>query len=279
MNRTRRAFAALAALSAVAGACYSLDIEAVQPQAGSAFTREQVLQKPELIELVIAGVFINFWGGATYAQPWVQLSLYGEEITSSANSSPNFNRDATQPIILWDFAQEPRTAFDNSSTGSSFFARDPWSNFYEANAAATDLPRLVKDRNLKIIDPQTGADNTLRVIAFAKFIQGLSHTHLAMLFDSSAVINETVDLSKIPQLPFEPWQAVRDSGIKYLEDAIAMAKTKSFVFPLKADLWVYNTAVSNDEMSAIAHSYIARAIVYSARTPAERAAVDWAKVK
>jgi hypothetical protein len=279
MKLMRRSLAAAAAACAVAGgfACYDLDVEAIQPT--SSFTREQVLEKPELIELVIAGVFINFWGGATYAQPWVQLSIYGEELTSSANSSPNFNRDATQPIILWDFAQEPRAAFDNSSTGSSFFARDPWSNFYEANAAATDLPRLVKERGLKIIDPATGADNTLRVLAFAKFIQGLSHAHLGMLFDSSAVINETVDLSKIPQLPFQPYTAVRDSGIKWLEDAIGMAKQRSFVFPLKADLWIYNTAVSNDEMAAIAHSYIARALAYSARTPQERQAVNWARVK
>jgi hypothetical protein len=141
------------------------------------------------------------------------------------------------------------------------------------------LPRLIKEKNLKIIDPQTRQDNTLRVLTFAKFIQGLSHAHLGMLFDSAAVIDETVDLSKIPELPFQPYTAVRDSGIKWLEDAIALAKQRSFVFPLKADLWIYNTAVSNDEMAAIAHSYIARAMAYSPRTPAERQAVDWAKVK
>ncbi len=278
MTMTKRFLAmAVGACAVVGGSCYDLDVTAVQPT--TSFTREQVLQKPELIELVVAGVFINFWGGATYPQPWIQLSLYGEEITTSANSSPNFNRGATQPIVLWEFAQEPRIAFDNSLTGTSFFARDPWSNFYEANAAATDLPRLIKEKNLKIIDPQTKQDNTLRVLAFAKFIQGLSHTHLAMLFDSSAVIDDNVDLSKIPSLPFQPYPVVRDSGIKWLEDAIAMAKQRSFVFPLKADLWIYNTAVSNDEMAAIAHSYIARALAYSARSPAERVAVDWAKVK
>jgi hypothetical protein len=273
----QRSLVALVGASGAVSACYTLDATAVQPT--TAFTREQVLQKPELIELVIAGVFINFWGGATYAQPNVQLSLYGEEITTSANTLPNFNRNATQPIILWDFAQEPRVAFDNSLTGTSFFARDPWSNFYEANAAATDMPRLIKEKNLKIIDPGNGQDNTLRVLAFAKFIQGLSHVHLGMLFDSSAVIDESVDLSKIPQLPFYSHEVVRDSGIKWLEDAIGYAKERSFIFPLKADLWVYNTAVSNDEMAAISHSYIARAMVYTARNPTERAAVDWAKVK
>src|SRR6476661_7827506 len=152
MRFTRRALAAtLIGGGALAGACYSLDVTAVQPT--SSFTREQVLQKPELIELVVAGVFINFWGGATYDQPWVQLSLYGEEITTAANTTPNFNRGATQPVVLWEFAQEPRIGFDNSVTGISLFARDPWSNFYEANAAATDMPRLIKDNNLVIKDP------------------------------------------------------------------------------------------------------------------------------
>jgi hypothetical protein len=278
MTMTRRSLAALAGVCAVVGgSCYDLDITAVQPT--TSFTREQVLAKPALIELVVAGVFINFWGGATYPQPWIQLAFYGEEITSAANTSPNFNRGADAPIILWDFAQEPRLAFDNGLTGTSFFARDPWSNFYEANAAATDMPRLIKERNLKIIDPATKQDNTFRVLTFAKWIQGLSHAHLAMLFDQAAIVNETVDLSKIPVLPFVPYATVRDSAVKWLEESITMAKSRSFSFPLKADLWVYNTPVTNDELAAIANSYIARTLVYTARTPAERAAVDWAKVK
>jgi hypothetical protein len=261
----------------VAAACYNLDVTAVQPT--TSFTRQQVIEKPELIELVVAGLFINFWGGANYAQPWVQLGLYGEEITTSANTAPNFNRNATQPIILWDFAQEPRVAFDNSLFGTSFFSRDPWSNFYEANAAATDMPRLIKENHLVIRDPQTGQDNTHRVLTFAKWLQGLTHVHLAMLFDSAAVIDESVDLSQIPNLPFRHHSVVLDSGIAWLQKSIDMAHEQSFVLPLKADLWVYNTPMSSDELVRVAHSYIARALVYSARTPAERNAVDWARVK
>jgi hypothetical protein len=280
MRLTRRTIgAALLGAAAVGGtwACYDLDITAVQPT--TSFTREQVLAKPELIELVVAGLFINFWGGATYAQPWAQLSLYGEEITTSTNTQPNFNRGATQPIVLWDFAQEPRVQFDNSLFGTSFFSRDPWSNFYEANAAATDMSRLIKTRQLVIKDPNTGQVNTHRVLTFAKWLQGLTHVHLGMLFDSAAVITEEVDLSQVPDLPFYHHSVVLDSGITWLEESIAMAKAQSFLLPLKADLWVYNTPVSNDELAAIAHSFIARALVYSARTPTERAAVDWTRVK
>ena len=278
MRFTRRVIgAALLGASATGVACYDLDVTAVQPT--TSFTREQVIQKPELIELVVAGLFINFWGGATYAQPWAQLALYGEEITTSVNSQPNFNRNANNPIMLWDFAQEPRVPFDNSLFGTSFFSRDPWANFYEANAAATDMPRLIKTRNLVIRDPQTGQDNTHRVLTFAKWLQGLSHVHLAMLFDSAAVIDESIDLSQLPVLPFQHHSVVLDSGITWLEKSIEMATTSSFMLPLKADLWVYNTPMSSDELAAVANSYIARALVYSARTPTERQNVDWARVK
>jgi hypothetical protein len=274
-----RSIALAAAGCAVIGAaCYDLDVTAVQPDDGSAYTRDDVLRKPELIELVIGGLFINFWGGATYPQPWIQLSVFGEEISTAANSSRNYNR-GVGTIVLWDVVKEPRVAFDNSLTGTSTLTRDPWSNFYEANAAATEMPRLIKENNLKIIDKATGNDNTHRVLTFAKWLQGMSHIYLGMLFDSAAVINEEVDLSTLPVLPFRGHKEVVDSGIKWLEETIVMTNQSSFIYPLNDDQWIYNTAVSNDELRAISHSYIARALAYSARTPAERAAVDWAKVK
>ena len=274
----RRILAGLVGACAITSACYDLDVTAVQPAAGTAFTREEVLRKPELIELVVAGLFINLWGGMTYDQPWFNLSVFGEEVTTSTNSVNTHNRGTGQANQIWDVVQEPRVQFDNSLTGGSFLARDPWSNFYEANAAATEMTRLIKENNLVIRDPATGLDNTQRVLTFAKWLQGMAHIHLGMLFDSAAVITERDDLSKIPDLPFRGYREVTDSGIKWLEEAITMTKTTSFIFPLNDDLWIYNTAVTNDELAAIAHSYIARAMVYSARTPTERQGVNWARV-
>jgi hypothetical protein len=137
----------------------------------------------------------------------------------------------------------------------------------------------MRENNLRIIDPASGIDNTHRVLTFAKFLQGMSHIHLGMLFDSAAVITDTVNLSTLPILPFFNHTVVVDSGIKWLEETIEMTKQGSFIFPLNDDLWIYNTAVSNEELAAIAHSYIARALAYSARNPTERAAVNWQRVK
>jgi hypothetical protein len=273
---------AMAGLSVLTGGCISLDVSAVQPAGGTAFTREEVLADPNLMEFVVAGVFVNFWGGAIYAQPWTVLSIYGEELTSSATSVPNHNRAATNPSIIWEHVEEPRQAFDNSLTGTSFFARDPWSNFYEANAAATDMPRLIRERNIRVIDPITEVDNTTRMLTFAKWIQGMSHVYLGLLFDSAAIVDTYVDLSKVPVLPFKPYQEVLDSGIKWLEEVIEACEQNTFLLPLKPDVWVYNTAFTNTQMAAVAHTYIARALVYKSRTPAELAQLttqDWQRIK
>jgi hypothetical protein len=276
----RRSVTILAGGCALAGACYSLDITAIQPQAGSAFTREEVLRQPTLMELVVSGLFVNLWGGGLeYAQPWTYFSIFGEEITTSVTSVANFNRGSTQNTILWDIVREPRAAFDNSLTGNSLYARDPWSNLYEGNAAATEMPRLIHQNHITIIDPATGFDDTPRTLTFAKFVQSLAHIYLGLIFDSAAIVNEDVDLSRIPVLAFHPSKEVLDSGIKWMKQVIALADTNSFLLPLKNDLWVYNTAFTNSEMKAVAHSFVARALAYSARTPAERAAVNWQEVK
>ncbi len=266
----KRYIAALAGVCALATGCFTLDVAAVQPDDGTAYTREEVLKDPSLIELVVAGVFINFWGGQTQDEPWVVLSAYGEEFTSSIETFSG---------RFWDLAKEPRPEFDNSLSGNSTFARDGWSNYYEANAAATEMPRLIKENNIRIIDRASGADNTTRLLAFGEWIQGMSHVNLGLLYDSAAIIGTSVDLSDVPKLDLKPYTEVIDSGIKWLEHVIDVAEHNTFLLPLNDDLWVYNTAFTNEEMARVAHSFIARALAYSPRTPAERDAVDWARVK
>ncbi len=267
--------AALAGACTFAAGCFSLEVPAVQPDDGTAYTREEVLKDPALIELVVAGVFINFWGGQTQDEPWIVLSAFGEEFTSSVtNAGGQFFQ-----LVQEDEVTHQRLQFDNSLTGNTNFARDGWSNYYEANAAATEMPRLIKANNIKIIDKNTGQDNTARLLAFAEWIQGMSHVNLGLLFDSAAIINTTVDLSDVPDIGLSGYQEVLDSGIKWLEHVIEVATANTFLMPLNDDLWVYNTAFTNEEMVRVAHSFIARALAYGPRTPAERAAVDWARVK
>ena len=246
-----------------AAACYDLSVGTTD----DTLTREFVLNDPSLVERVIAGVGINLWGGMNNTRPWVALSALGEEITSASNNAS-----------LWDIAREPRPMLDNAP-GVVAINRDPWANFYEANSTATEMARNIKARNLRLVDKATGFDNTARGLAYAKFIQGSAHAYLSMLFDKAAIVTEDVDLSEVPDLEFQPHTVVRDSAIKWLEEAITMANSSPFTFPYTDALWFYNNVVSNGEFAQLAHSVIARTIVYNARNPAERAALDWNEVK
>ena len=240
MNRPFRTIAG--SLCAVLGAvaCYDLSVGTTD----DTLTREFVLSDPSLVERVIAGVGINLWGGMNNTRPWVALSALGEEITSSSSNAS-----------LWDITREPRPTLDNAP-GVVSINRDPWANFYEANSTATEMTRNIKLRNLRLIDKATGFDNTSRGLAYAKFIQGASHAYLSMLFDKAAIVNEEEDLSEVPDLPFDEHTVVRDSAIKWLEEAISRANATPFTFPYTDALWFYNNVVSNGEFAQLAHSMI-----------------------
>jgi len=65
------------------------------------------------------------------------------------------------------------------------------------------------------------------------------------------------------------------AAIKMLEDAISICQANDFTLP---DTWINGYEVSSAKLAALCHSYIARYLAWVARTPSDRAAVDWNKV-
>ena len=262
-NRPFRGLAAGALIALATSGCYDLSVATTD----DALTRDAVINDPTLIDRVIAGVGINLWAGiANASSPHLPLAVLGEELTSSSNDN-----------FMWAIGQEPRPAIDNQ-VGTNSLSRDAWSNLYEANAAATEMQRVIRETGIRIVDPQTGFDNTQRDLAWGKFVQGASHGYLSMLFDKAAIVTDTVDLSEVPDLPFAPYTEVRDSALKWLDQAATMAENNVFSFPFTDALWFWNLSLSNGEFAQVIHSIAARVMVYSARTPADRAALDWERV-
>src|SRR5690606_36140953 len=72
---------------------------------------------------------------------------------------------------------------------------------------------------------------------------------------------------------FNPYQAVAAAALAQLDEAIAIANAApNFTLPVNG--WLYQ-AMTRDQFVRLAQSFAARIMVYTARTPAERAAVDW----
>jgi hypothetical protein len=136
-------------------------------------------------------------------------------------------------------------------------------------------------------------DNTFRTEVFAHFMRGIAQGYLSLYWDSAMVVspaeqrqlgNEEIDAS---DLPLQPYTEVRDSAIKALEHAAALAqgattgiggrpRPGTLTFP--QNLYFRTIAVNDAQLARLAHTYIVRFLVYGARTPAEREAVDWDRV-
>jgi hypothetical protein len=262
--------AALLAGSVLASACFDLDVPTIQPTAGQTYTRAEILASPVLLERVVAGTFVLFWAAVREDTPWVVLSTYGEEFSSSATSISSLH---------WDLVREPRVEMTNNLGVDHSHIRDPWHLFYESNSTAADFYGVVTRENMQIIDPATDQDNTQRLLAFARFMMGMSHLYIGLLFDSAAIVNEDVDLTVPSPQPLRPYTEVLDSAVRWLEEAASIAENNSFSFPLNEGQWVFNTAFNNQRLAEVAYAYAARALVYGARTPEERLNADWGKVK
>jgi hypothetical protein len=145
-----------------------------------------------------------------------------------------------------------------------------WYRSYRAIAAASDGLRSLEDPD---IADELGAAEVTRLKAFAKFTLGMAHAGLAMLYDRGFIVDETTDLTQA-QEPSD-YMAMMDAAMGYLDEAIAMANSNSFTIDAT---WMANE-FSSSEWAKILHSYKARFMSQVARTPSERAALNWSAIK
>ena len=263
MNRLLKGVVAGACLGLATAGCYDLNVRTTFDD----LTREAVTGDVTLIENVIASQGVNLFAAvANRGRPWTALEVLGERLTTSSDLHN-----------MWQPSREPREALENQ-VGTTAINADPWALLYESNSSVTEMQRVIRDKGLRIIDPLTQNDNTARALAWAKFVQGVSHGYLAILFDKAAIVNIDVDLSVVPNLPLVEYTEVRDSALKWLNEAAVLAETNTFTYPNTNAHWMWNIGVTNNAFAEIVHTFIARIMVYSARTPEERAAVDWDEV-
>ncbi|HET9423826.1 MAG TPA: hypothetical protein VFO55_00535, partial [Gemmatimonadaceae bacterium] len=167
-----------------------------------------------------------------------------------------------------ELSAEPRQSWNNSPVnGRAQVSTGPWFGLYRTISSVNDALAAI-DGGLVIED----AARTARTQAVGKFIQGISHGYLGLYFDSAFVVDEKVDLDTITVPKFQPYTVVTTEAIEQLDSAIAIAGRQDFTLPV--DSWLYS-AMTRAQFIRLANSFAARLMVYSARTPAERALVDW----
>ncbi|MGH7476484.1 MAG: RagB/SusD family nutrient uptake outer membrane protein [Longimicrobiales bacterium] len=239
-----------------AAACADLDVvNPNDPDAGRA------LRTAGDVESLIAGSYNTYFNGTySFSGPGMFLSN-----ASFQHNAPWAN------FAMEQNARIPRIPLVNDPAGGvaySAFAF-PWFRYYRALAALADGLRSLEDPD---IAEEIGAEDVLRARAYGRFVQGMAHAGLAVLYDRAFVVDETVDLTQA-QEPVD-YNALMDAAFGYFNEAITLSGQGSFTIPTT---WLADD-VTSDELARIAHSQMARFRAAVARTPQERQAVNWASV-
>lgn len=223
--------------------------------------RERATQQPASAESFVSSAFRTFWpvSGHDDFPSWA-ASTMAREITSGFADFGQLELSA-----------EPRAAWNNSPVNArNNVTEEPWYDLYATISSVNDA-LIAIDSGLVIGD----AARTARTRAVGKFMQGVSHGYLGLYFDKAFVVDEKLAVDTVRTFQFQPYPIVIRAAIAQLDSAIAVAQTSNFSLP--EDSWLFQ-AMTRDQFVRLANSYAARLMVYSARTRAERAAVNWTEV-
>jgi hypothetical protein len=246
----------LAAIALSGTGC--LDLDVTNPNEPD---RERALSEARDVESLIGGTFSTWWDVKQGRAPGRALSQSAEVHTSgSANH------------FTGDLGQQPRIPVPNQIGYQwGYPVDDPWNLLNRALAAIRDGLLAIED-GLQI--GPNGVDNT-RAIAFGKFMQGLNHGFIAKLYDRGFVIDETVDPEQMVQDgDLRPYGEVMQAARAYLAEARQLASQHNFTIPSE---WT-GRSYSSAQLVQLTHSYEARLMASVARTPEERAQVNWEQV-
>jgi hypothetical protein len=259
MNKPTSALAALL-LMGMAG-CVDLDVvNQNDPDAG------RTLRTPRDIEALIAGAYSRWVHVLWYDGPSMMMSnASGEHVAPWGNAGMEM------------YARIPRIPTNNAAGAPNVTNLTyAWFESYGAIAAIHDGLRALADS--AELRAALGRD-TLRARAYGKYMQGLAHATVAVVYDSGFVYDETVvipsGVDPLTIVHLKGHQEVMDSALSYFAQAISLAASDTFTIP---ESWM-SQDVSSATLIRLAHSEAARFRAALARTPAERAAVDWNAVR
>ena len=231
--------------------------------------KDRALNTPGDVEALIGGTAAGWWSAVqNYGEggSWAaMISAVGDE---SSLSWGNWG--------IRDMSSEPRIAWNNSSTyGSESSLSLTYAGLYGTLSAARDGIIAIND-GLVITDAAT----TQRALAFAKFTQGLAHGYLGMFIDRGNILNEDTELTdaagQAVALDFVTYQEMVTEAIANMNASIAISNANTFTTPTT---WFNGITLTSDELSRLAHSFIARMMANVARNNTERQAVLWGTVK
>lgn len=258
MNRTWIRTAALVAGLLGTGACDLPVQNPNQPETA------RVLASATDVESLI-GTYYKRWHEGLYRNT-TNVALMGY-VQSFEDFSSLSNNCMGQRVTI------PRPANDNSiGNGCAPEQQKVYSYMNEVTRVASSVLATLNKPGFTL--GSTAQDN--RAKAFAQFLRGISLGYAALVYDSSAVIDETTDAQDPGTLKgYQDVAIAAEDALQKAIDYTNAAATGGNGFPLPGSWIPSTTTFDKTEFIKLVRSYRARIRANVARTPAERKAVNW----
>jgi hypothetical protein len=173
----------------------------------------------------------------------------------------------------------PRSAIPRGSIGNgrgNAYADDNFGTFRILSVAARNVSDVLnRAKTAGFALSSTGDEQRLK--AFAHFVHGVALGYLAATYDSVGIPRPTDGPSEVPAL--EAYPAVTAYALGELDSALVYARmTGTSALPVNWLTGPTGSTVSTAQFIRVIRSYKAKFRVQTARTPTERAAVNWTEV-
>jgi hypothetical protein len=182
----------------------------------------------------------------------------------NSSSLANFGFGTRIPI--------PRGSIDNSK-GNPVLVGNFWDFAQDAKGARSAALGLSQLNKAGFTLGSAAAD--FRGRAFAFFVMGLGNANMALVYDSGAVVNE-FNGTDIPYPPLLGHDSLMKLALIQLDSAQVNAQKMTSAL---LATWIPGNPLTGPQFVQVIRSYKARFRAAVARTPTERAAVDWTKVR
>jgi hypothetical protein len=269
--------AGLLAAFAAAG-CKSLDVSNPNEPNTAA-----IISDPGLLESVAAGTLRGWFNAYSTLDGTGVQNVQARGLSSSWNNG-NMNfysgididpSDTTADPAAW--ARSTRSWQNDLSAAGRTSIEVGWFGMYSVISSANDALRAIRVNNSSI----GTVSRTKRAETMAQFTRAAAEMVLALNYDQGYTLNEKLDLTKpevLAGLTRVPRKQLRDTALKDLDAAIALASANSFTTDKG---WANGQTYTNVDIGKIANTMAAMLLTFYPRDDAETSAagvVDWAKV-
>lgn len=239
-------------LGAVLVGCMDLDV--ANPNAPDL---EALFQDAGDVEKHLAGTF----------HLWHRIQT-GSGLPPSILSSVSFQH-TTANVCEAPYGGIPRVPIGNTPSSECVEVATTWHSLHAILASVRDGLAVLDSR--PDFQAELGPDREARIRAFARFVQGVTHGSVALLFDRGVLVTEAG-----PPRGLVDAHTLMDGALAQLEEVASLADGAAWP-AIPAD-WM-SVEVTPTQLARLAHSYRARFRANVARTPLERTTVDWDAVR